>query len=113
MGKTNPVISMRYRNYAECPACGQTTNVIADKGFKYFLRKLLGDNRFMCFNCEGTWRNKSPQRFKKLHIKTRISPKSFKVEPGAGVFAPFLSRPEFPKAAVFKNKKVFNPVLYP
>jgi transposase-like protein len=59
-------------NYAyeiECPQCGSALVKIIDRGIKYYLRKILNDNRYICLGCNVTWREKNPERYLNIRKK--------------------------------------------
>lgn len=52
---------------AVCSRCRSSGIIrILDKGAKFIIRLLRGNNRYACYKCNITWREKAPERFSEL-----------------------------------------------
>lgn len=53
----------------QCPSCKSERVRIADKGLKKIFRFLQGNNRYLCRDCDTTWREMEPNRRLKFKRK--------------------------------------------
>jgi len=53
----------------KCPQCGDNNTEIIDDGIKWYLRKLILNNRYACRKCNITWRKKIPANYLVLKEK--------------------------------------------
>jgi transposase-like protein len=63
-----------------CPACKSERIRILDKGIKRIYRFLQGNNRFICRECNTTWRELEPNRRLKLKRKRSDAPEGQSAE---------------------------------
>jgi transposase-like protein len=57
-----------------CPSCKGERIRILDKGIKKIFRFLQGNNRYVCRECNATWREQEPNRRLKLKRKRTDTP---------------------------------------
>ena len=56
---------------SKCPNCGSLNTYIHDKGYRYFIRRIVMNSRMVCKECRTTWKRQHPDQFSKLKHKSR------------------------------------------
>jgi len=59
-------------NAPPCPHCSEKYDIkIRDKGLKWILRALMGNNRYCCLSCNATWRGRFPSYWEMMRGRNR------------------------------------------
>lgn len=76
-----------------CPVCNaQNQAYIYDRGFKFWRRLIVGNNRFACKNCKVTWRRKRPDRLTRLQKRDGSASHARSISRPQRIYINFMSR---------------------